>query len=102
MKAINLITMLAVSGALVACESADTKAMKQITESGAAQLTTDEIRDTLIGNSIYQKGKKGNSFQYTGCYQDGTATGRIWGLIGTKQIRPPGKPLKTMNIVAHG
>ncbi len=81
MKAIKLITMLVVSTTLMACESMDTKVANQIAESGATALTADEIRTTMSGNSVYEKGKtsKGNPMQFTGYYQDGTMKGRAWG-----------------------
>ncbi len=54
MKVTKIIAALAISSALVACESMDSKIATQIAESGANQMTADEIRTALVGNSVYE------------------------------------------------
>lgn len=68
--------------ALTACETAEKKTAKSLAESGAPPLTAEEIRSTLIGNSVYSKfrTRKSNSpAEYTGYYEDGTIRARAWG-----------------------
>lgn len=74
----HLLLALAITS-LAACETGPTTAeMTQnlIAQNNATALTASEIKETLVGNTIYQTGThQGNKWEWAGYFQEGTMFG---------------------------